>query len=78
MATEVPEYDDGDDGAVVLEPLGEAAAWPEPDPPAPVEGSGDAGCLPFDLYGPGWRAVWGKALRDAEPGQADERRRPHR
>ncbi len=76
MALDLPDQGDGDDeAAVVVEPLGEAAAWPTSDLPVPVDGSGDAGCLPFDHYAPEWQAVWGRALRDAEPRQADEPRR---
>ena len=68
MDVEVPEQVEGDQAIAVIDPLAETA-WPASDPPAPVDGTGDAGCLPFDLYAPGWRAVWGQALREADPGQ---------
>ncbi len=58
---------DGEEAAAVVEPPEGAAAWPTSDPPGPVDDRGDAGFLPFDLYAPGWQAVWGRAVRDAEP-----------
>ncbi len=37
-------------------------------PPGDVEDeTGEAGCLPFELYAPGWRTGWGQAVRDAGP-----------
>ena len=45
-------------------------------PPEPADGdedetdaadAGDAGCLPFELYAPGWRDGWGRAVHDADP-----------
>ena len=56
MVTESPEQADD----------WEAKPRPASDPPAPVE-TGDAGCLPFELYAPGWQAGWGQAVRDADP-----------
>jgi hypothetical protein len=58
---------DGEEAAAVVEPLKGAADRPTSDPAASVDDRGDAGCLPFDLYAPGWQAVWGRAVRDAEP-----------
>jgi hypothetical protein len=78
MALDPLDQADGDEAAAVLEPLEEAAAWPTSGPPVPVDETGDAGCLPFDLYAPGWQAVWGRAVRDAEPRQTDELRRRRR
>ncbi len=66
MALDPLDQADGGEAALVVEPLEEAAAWPGSDP-VPVDERGDAGCLPFDLYAPGWEAVWGRAVRDAEP-----------
>lgn len=57
MATESPEQADD----------WEAKPRPASDPPAPVVETGDAGCLPFELYAPGWQAGWGQAVRDADP-----------
>jgi hypothetical protein len=78
MALDLPDQGEGDEAVVVMEPLGEAAAWPTSDPAAHAFEDGDAGCLPFDLYAPEWQAVWGRALRDAEPRYADEPRRRRR
>jgi hypothetical protein len=37
-------------------------------PPGDVQDeTGEAGCLPFELYAPGWRTGWGRAVRDAGP-----------
>ena len=66
MDVGVPDQDEGDEA--IIESLAETAR-PASDPPVPVDGTGDAGCLPFDLYAPEWRAVWGQALRDADPGR---------
>lgn len=66
-----PPEQAGDDGlveeAAVLQPPGEAAAWPGPDAPAPEVDAGDGDRLPFELYAPGWQAGWGRALRAADP-----------
>jgi hypothetical protein len=60
MATESPEQ--AEDRHAMTGPPGDVE-----DEAVPEVETGEAGCLPFELYAPGWRTGWGQAVRDAGP-----------